>query len=101
MSYVGYTGVANQAQTTPGCALGVVADANNSYGDDDGGSRHMPPHGEVADQCLYLAAQAVDHRDNGHDGNEPEELLPYRHTTEETGPVVLGKSAEDDVEECR
>lgn len=38
MSYVGYSGVANQAQTTPGCALGVVADANNSYGDDDGGS---------------------------------------------------------------
>jgi hypothetical protein len=37
MSYVGYTGVANQAQTTPGCALGVVADANNSYGDDNGG----------------------------------------------------------------
>ena len=38
MSYVGYTGVANQAQTTPGCALGVVADANDSYGADDGGS---------------------------------------------------------------
>ena len=38
MSYVGYTGVANQAQTTPGCALGVVADANNDYGDDTGGS---------------------------------------------------------------
>ena len=38
MAYVGYTGVANQAQTTPGCALGVVADANNGYGDDAGGS---------------------------------------------------------------
>jgi hypothetical protein len=38
MSYVGYSGVANQAQTTPGCALSVVADANNGYGDDDGGS---------------------------------------------------------------
>lgn len=38
MPYVGYTGVANQAQTTPGCALGVVADANNGYGDDAGGS---------------------------------------------------------------
>jgi hypothetical protein len=38
MAYVGYTGVANQAQTTPGCASGVVADANNGYGDDDGGS---------------------------------------------------------------
>lgn len=38
MAYVGYTGVANQAQTTPGCAIGVVADANNSYGDDAGGS---------------------------------------------------------------
>jgi hypothetical protein len=38
MAYVGYTGVANQAQTTPGCALGVVADANNGYGDDVGGA---------------------------------------------------------------
>ena len=38
MSYVGYTGVANQAQTTPGCATGVVADANSDYGNDDGGS---------------------------------------------------------------
>lgn len=38
MSYVGYTSVANQAQTTPGCATGVVADANAGYGNDDGGS---------------------------------------------------------------
>lgn len=39
MSYVGYTGVANQAQTTPGCALGVVVDASTAgYGNDDGGS---------------------------------------------------------------
>lgn len=38
MAYVGYTGVANQAQTTPGCASGVVADANNGYGDDVGGA---------------------------------------------------------------
>ena len=38
MSYIGYTSVANQAQTTPGCALGVVADANTDYGNDDGGS---------------------------------------------------------------
>jgi hypothetical protein len=38
MSYVGYSGVANQAPTTPGCALGVVADANNGYGNDVGGS---------------------------------------------------------------
>jgi hypothetical protein len=38
VSYVGYTGVANQAQTTPGCADGVVADAQNGYGEDDGGS---------------------------------------------------------------
>ena len=38
MAYIGYTGVANQAQTTPGCALSVVADANNGYGDDTGGS---------------------------------------------------------------
>lgn len=38
MSYVGYSGVANQAPTTPGCALGVVADANDGYGNDVGGS---------------------------------------------------------------
>ena len=38
MSYVGYTGVANQAQTTPGCAKGVVADTNTDYGNDEGGS---------------------------------------------------------------
>ena len=38
MAYVGYSGVANQAQTTPGCALGVVADANAGYGNDVGGS---------------------------------------------------------------
>lgn len=39
MSYIGYTGVANQAQTTPGCALGVVVDASSAgYGNDDGGS---------------------------------------------------------------
>ena len=37
MGYVGYSGVANQAPTTPGCALGVVADANNDYGNDVGG----------------------------------------------------------------
>lgn len=38
MSYVGYSGVANQAATTPGCALRVVADTNNGYGNDVGGS---------------------------------------------------------------
>lgn len=38
MSYVGYTGVANQAQTTPGCALNVVADASSGYGEDLGGA---------------------------------------------------------------
>ena len=38
MSYVGYSGVANQAQTTPGCASGVVADAQNGYGEDAGGA---------------------------------------------------------------
>lgn len=38
MAYVGYSDVANQAATTPGCALGVVADANNGYGNDVGGS---------------------------------------------------------------
>ncbi len=38
MAYVGYSGVANQAPTTPGCAISVVADANNGYGDDVGGS---------------------------------------------------------------
>lgn len=39
MSYVGWSGVADQAQTTPGCALGVVADASSGvYGEDLGGS---------------------------------------------------------------
>ena len=38
MPYVGDGSVANQANTTPGCATGVVADANNGYGDDTGGS---------------------------------------------------------------
>lgn len=38
MAYVGYSGVANQAQTTPGCALGVVADASDGYGQDLGGA---------------------------------------------------------------
>ena len=38
MPYVGYSGVANQAQTTPGCALNVVADASNGYGEDLGGA---------------------------------------------------------------
>jgi hypothetical protein len=38
MPYVGWSSVANQAQTTPGCADGVVADANNGYGDSAGGS---------------------------------------------------------------
>lgn len=36
MAYVGYTGVANLANTTPGTALGVVANAYNGYGDDVG-----------------------------------------------------------------
>lgn len=39
MPYVGYSGVANQAQTTPGCALNVNADAGgNGYGEDLGGA---------------------------------------------------------------
>lgn len=38
MPYVGYSGVANQAQTTPGCADSVVADASNGYGEDLGGA---------------------------------------------------------------
>ena len=38
MSYVGYSGVANQVQTAPGCALGVVANANADYGDDVAGA---------------------------------------------------------------
>lgn len=37
MPYVGYSGVANQVQTTPGCALNVVADASSGYGEDLGG----------------------------------------------------------------
>lgn len=38
MPYVGHSGVANQAQTTPGCALKVCADTNNGYGNDVGGA---------------------------------------------------------------
>lgn len=38
MGYVGWSDVANQAQTTPGCADGVVADANVDYGSGVGGS---------------------------------------------------------------
>lgn len=38
MPYVGYSGVANQAQTTPGCALYVTADASTGYGEDLGGA---------------------------------------------------------------
>lgn len=38
MPYVGWSGVANQAQTTPGCALNVVADASAGYGEDLGGA---------------------------------------------------------------
>lgn len=38
MSYVGWIGVANQSNTTPGCADGVTADASEDYGDDVGGS---------------------------------------------------------------
>ena len=38
MAYVGWSSVANQAQTTPGCALNVTADANAGYGNDTGGS---------------------------------------------------------------
>lgn len=48
MSYVGYGGVANQAQTTPGCALGVVADSNEDYGDDTGGSGVVDTYSCVA-----------------------------------------------------
>ena len=36
MAYVGYTGVANLANTSPGTALGAVANAYNGYGDDVG-----------------------------------------------------------------
>jgi len=39
MPYVGWSSVANQAQTTPGCALNVTADASSgAYGEDLGGS---------------------------------------------------------------
>jgi hypothetical protein len=38
MPYVGWSGVADQAQTTPGCASGVVADAETGYGADLGGT---------------------------------------------------------------
>ena len=36
MAYVGYTGVANLANTSPGNASGVVANAYNGFGDDVG-----------------------------------------------------------------
>ena len=36
MAYVGYTGVANLANTSPGTALGAVANAYNGYGNDVG-----------------------------------------------------------------
>lgn len=36
MAYVGYTGVANLANTTRGTASEVVANAYNGYGDDVG-----------------------------------------------------------------
>ena len=36
MAYVGNSGVANFAYTSPGTALGVVADAYNGFGDDVG-----------------------------------------------------------------
>ena len=36
MAYVGYTGVANLANTSPGTASGVVANAYNGFGDDVG-----------------------------------------------------------------
>ena len=48
MAYIGYTGVANQAQTTPGCARGVVADADDSYGDNTGGSGVVDTYSCVA-----------------------------------------------------
>jgi hypothetical protein len=38
MPYLGWSSVANQSQTTPGCAIGTVADANDDYGNDNGGS---------------------------------------------------------------
>jgi hypothetical protein len=38
MGYVGWSSVADQAQTTPGCALGVTADAETGYGEDVGGT---------------------------------------------------------------
>lgn len=38
MAYVGWSGVANQAPTSPGCALHTSADASNDYGNDTGGS---------------------------------------------------------------
>ena len=37
-AYLGYSEVANQIQTTPGNASGVVGNANNGLGDDVGGS---------------------------------------------------------------
>lgn len=48
MPYVGYSGVANQVQTTPGCALNVVADASSGYGEDLGGGGVVDTYSCVA-----------------------------------------------------
>ena len=48
MAYVGYTGVANLANTSNGSAIGVVANNVNSFGDDVG------DHGVVDLYAAYV-----------------------------------------------
>lgn len=52
MAYVGNSGVANFAYTSPGTAIGVVADAYNGWGDDVG------DHGVIV---LYASPVPVTH----------------------------------------
>jgi len=44
---VGYSGVANFANTYPGTSIRVVANANEGYGDDVGGSEVIVKFGQI------------------------------------------------------
>lgn len=48
MTYVGYTGVANLANTSPGSAKGTVANAYNGWGDDVGDHGVVDLYGPVS-----------------------------------------------------
>ena len=54
MAYVGYTGVANQANTSPGFAVNTVADAALGYGDDVGGGGVVDLYGETPIAVGYI-----------------------------------------------